>query len=397
MSKTKLFVGAAAVIALLAVMLVFVRSSDAEIQPSAAGTQIESPAPSDATGIVTLTEAQLKSVKVMPVAQRVFEVEREAVGYVDFNQDRTVQVFSPWAGRIKQVFVKAGDDVKTGASLFSIDSPDLVQAESNLIAMAGVLQLTTRALERARKMFETQANAQKDLDQAISDQQTAEANYQAARDAMRIFGKSNQNMDAIVARRTTDGELRVASPLAGRVTSRNASPGLLVQPGSAPAPVAVADLSGMWLVASVSEYDLPLLHVGQQAYASVLAYPGRRFQAKISNIASTVDPVTHRVAVRSEIQDPRHELHPQMLADFVIRTGQTDQSAAVPVTGVVREGDGTMTVFVPLDGRRFERRAVQVGVTQDGLIQILSGLAAGESVASDGALFLSNALALQAR
>ena len=87
--------------------------------------------------------------------------------------------------------------VKQGDVLFTIDSPDLVAAESSLIAAAGVLQLSTRALERARTMFESQSIAQKDLDQATSDQQTAQANLEAARAAVWIFGKS----EAEIARR----------------------------------------------------------------------------------------------------------------------------------------------------------------------------------------------------
>lgn len=387
--KSNLLLGGIVAVAAVAAMLGKVLADNTQAKPSTA--------PQQPANSLSLTDLQLKQVKITAAAQHEFVTQREAVGYVDFNQDRTVQVFSPWAGRIKQVFVKAGDDVRQGTPLFSIDSPDLVQAESTLIATAGVLRLTTKVLERAKQMLETQASAQKDVDQALSDQQTAEASHKAARDAVRIFGKTDAQIDAIIASRKTDGELRVFSPMTGRVTARNASPGLLVQPGNAPAPVTVADLATMWMVASVTEYDLPLLRLGQDVSVLVSAYPSRKFQARISNIAASVDPATHRIAVRSEIRDPSHELHPQMLATFLIRTGEPTRSVAVPLGGVVREGDGTTSVFVTRDGRRFERRAVQLGMEQDGLRQVLAGLNAGEQVASDGALFLSNALALQTR
>lgn len=353
--------------------------------------------PSPAQYSVTITDLQSKQVKVVAAQMADFASQRDAVGYIDFNQDHNVQVFSSWQGRIRQVYAKAGTDIRKGEPLFTIDSADLVTAESNLISTAGVLQLTTKTLERARKMIEVQANAQKDLEQAISDHQTAEGNYQAARDAVRIFGKTDADIDKIVATRHIDGELRVPSPFSGRVTARNAQPGLLVQPGAAPAPFAVADLSTMWMVANVAEVDLPSIQSGQKVAVSVMAYPGRTFHGEISNIGAAVDPATHRIAVRSEIKDPRHELRPQMLASFRIRTGEPSHTVAVPAGSVVREGDGTMTVFVTQDGRRFMRRAVKPGLEQDGLIQISEGLAAGEKVAGDGALFLSNALALQTR
>jgi membrane fusion protein, heavy metal efflux system len=346
---------------------------------------------------VTLTEEQVKAVRVAAVAEHEFAPRHRTEGFIDFNQDRAVPVFSPWQGRIGRLLAKAGDDVKQGDVLFTIDSPDLVTAESNLIAAAGVLQLTTRALERARAMFESQSIAQKDLDQATSDQQTAQANLEAARAAVRIFGKSDVEIDRIVAGRTTAAELRIASPISGRVTARNAAPGQLVQPGNAPAPFTVADISTMWMVANVPEDELPQMRLAEPVEASLAAYPGRTFTGTISNIGAAVDPSTHRVTVRSEIRDPRHELRPQMLGTFVIQTGAAVRSPAVPMVGVVREGDGTMEVFVTPDARRFTRRAVKLGIQQDGLHQIVEGVAAGERVATDNALFLANELARQTR
>ena len=83
-----------------------------------------------------------------------------------------------------------------------------------------------------------------------------------------------------------------------------------------------------------------------------------------------------------------------MLASIVIRTGTASRAPAVPLAGVVREGDGTMSIWVTSDGRHFTRRTVQIGLSQDGLDEVTSGLSVGEQVAGDGALFLSNALAL---
>jgi len=346
---------------------------------------------------VALTDEQAKAARVAAVTAHDFAPRHQTEGFIDFNQDRSVPVLSPWQGRIARVLAKAGDDVKQGDALFTIDSPDLVTAESNLIAAAGVLQLTTRALERARAMFESQSIAQKDLDQAASEQQTAQANLEAARAAVRIFGKSDAEIDRIIAGRSTAAELRIASPINGRVTARNAAPGLLVQPGSGPAPFTVADISTMWMVANVAEDELPRVRLGQPVEASLTAYPDRQFEGRVSYIGAAVDPNTHRVTVRSEIRDPRHEMRPQMLGTFVIRTGAPVRSPAIAVSGVVREGDGTMEVFVTGDGHRFVRRPVKLGMQQNGLDQILYGVAKGEQVATDGALFLANELARQAR
>jgi cobalt-zinc-cadmium efflux system membrane fusion protein len=319
------------------------------------------------------------------------------VGSIDFNEDMLTQVFTPYQGKIVGLFAKIGDEVQKGQTLFTIDSPDLLAADSNLIAAAGVLQLTTRNLTRLRSLYESRAVSQKDLEQAVSDQQTAEGALRAARDAVRIFGKADAEVDKIVAERMADPTLVVPSPITGRITARNAAPGLLVQPGNVPAPFTVADNSTMWMLANVAESDSPAFSLGQEVKVSVMAYPGRVFEGRITTIASTVDPTTHRVLVRSEIDDPKHELRSGMFANFVIRTGDPVRSVAVPLDGVVREGDGTMTVWITADRRRFTKRTVKTGLQQAGYYQILDGLQPGELVATEGALFLSNALTIAAR
>jgi cobalt-zinc-cadmium efflux system membrane fusion protein len=346
---------------------------------------------------VVISETQLASVKVEPAGERLFPVEKEAVGSIDFNEEMSTQVFTNYQGRIIELFARVGDEVKKGDRLFTIDSPDLIQAESTLISAAGVLDLTTRALNRAKGLFQTHAIAQKDLEQATADQQTAEGALKAARDNVRLFGKTDEEIDRVIADRRLDPVLQIKSPIEGRVTARNAAPGLFVQPGNPPAPYTVTDISTMWMIANVAETDVPALNVGQQVTVKVKAFPDRVYDGRISTISQMVDPNTHRALVRSEVADPRHELRSGMFANFVIRTGDPVKSVAVPVNGVVREGDGTMTVWVTTDRRHFVRRTVKIGMQRDGYHQILEGLQAGELIATDGALFLSNALTTASR
>jgi cobalt-zinc-cadmium efflux system membrane fusion protein len=211
---------------------------------------------------------------------------------------------------------------------------------------------------------------------------------------VRIFGKSETEVDKIVAERMADPRLVVPSPIGGRITARNAAPGLLVQPGNAPAPFSVADFSTMWMLANIAESDVPVIRVGQEVKVSVAAYPGKVFEGHVATMDSMVDPVTHRMLTRSTIDDPNHDLRSNMFATFSIRTGDPVTSLAVPLDGVVREGDGTMTVWVTSDRRRFTQRTVKIGIQKDGLRQILEGLKPGELVATDGAVFLSNMLVI---
>ncbi|WP_298109488.1 efflux RND transporter periplasmic adaptor subunit [Bradyrhizobium sp.] len=355
---------------------------------------IESVQPAGADQSVDLTEKQAAALKIGPVASRDFVIRKTAVGTIDFNENLLVQVFSQYQGKILKAFYNIGDEVKAGDVLFTIDSPDLLQAESTLLASAGVLDLQKKVLARAINLLKSGGSAQRDVDQSTSDEQTAEGNFKAAKDAVRIFGKSDAEIDQIVNDRKLDSTLVVPSPISGRIVARNAAPGLLTQPGSAPAPFTVADLSTMWMLANVIETDAPAYKLGQHVEVTVPAYPNKVFTGRVTALGAMIDPNTHRQLVRSEIDDPEHLLRSGMFASFVIRVGDAGHSLAVPAEGVVREGDGTMTVWSTKDGRHFVKRTVTTGLAQDGWTQILSGLSPDETVVQHGAIFLSNKLVL---
>ena len=350
------------------------------------------PGETPAGTVVELTKSQLGLIRIEPAATYRFEVQSSMIGGVDFDQDRQLQVFTPYQGRIIALFGQLGDVVKKGEVLFTVDSADLLQAEATLIQTAGVNDLTKGSLARARKLVPVGGGAQKDLDQAVSDQQTAEGNYQAAYQALHIYGKDDAEIDRVVHDRKADPTLVVKSPIDGVITARNASAGLFIQPGMAPAPYTVADTTIKWLNANVSEIDVRAFHVGQDVEARVFGLPEHVFHGRISVLGASIDPVTRRLTVRSEIKDPDDQLKPGMFATVTIRTGPPRQSVGLPLSGVVREGDGTMTAWVTRDRRRFEQRTVRVGLQQNGVDEIVSGLRAGELVVTDGAVFVSNVL-----
>src|SRR5579862_476193 len=183
------------------------------------------PAPSNIAPLnsVELTATQLRSVSIATVEPRTFTLQRAAVGVIDFNADRTLQISPPYPGRIVQLSARAGDRVRRGQLLFTIDSPDLVQAESTVIATAGALELNNHALQRAKGLYAIQGLAQKDYEQVVSDQQAAEGAYHAARDALHIFGKSDADIDRIVQQRHIEPQMPIRSPIEGAVTARNAA------------------------------------------------------------------------------------------------------------------------------------------------------------------------------
>jgi membrane fusion protein, heavy metal efflux system len=339
-----------------------------------------------------LKPSQLGAIRIAPLGDHEFVYRKQAVGIIDFNQDLNVQVFTPYQGRIIQTYADLGDAVKQGQVLFTIESADFLAAQSNLIAAAATLEQSASALQRAIRLYAAHGIDQNDYEAAVASQQAAEGALKAARHAVAIFGRTEAQIDRIVAKRQVDPALIVKAPLTGRITARNAAPGLLVQPGNAPAPYSVADLRTKWMVANVIESDSPLYRPGQPIRATVMAYPGRSFEGTISRLGRSLDPNTHRIVVRCEISDPKDELIAGMLASFAIQVRDPVKSLAIPVNGVVRNGDGSFAAWITTDRRRFTQRIVRLGEPLDGQYPVVGGLQRGELVITDGAVFVSNIL-----
>ena len=339
---------------------------------------------------VQLTSEQAAELKVGTVEVQTFLSSREAIGIIDYNQDMAVQVFSPYQGRIGAMNVHAGDNVTLGQVLYTVQIPDLASAASVLISTAGTLKVTSQTLRRAQALYETQSISLKELQQNTADEQAAEAGYHAARKTLALFGLVNKEIEEIEAKHKIDTEMQVRSPFAGRVTARAGAVGQLVQPGSGAAPVMVANLQTLWMVASVPETELASYKLGQAVGVKIQAYPDDDFSGKLNFISDSADAVTHRITVRAEVSNTKRLLKPQMLASFTISTGLPKSSVAVPANALAREGDGSISVWVTQDEIRFKRRKVQTGMTQNGMVQITDGLKVGEKIARDQALFLSN-------
>jgi membrane fusion protein, heavy metal efflux system len=335
---------------------------------------------------VDLLPSQLSSIKIEEVGSYMFPVEKEAVGSIDFDGDLTVQVFPAYQGTIINMLADLGAEVQKGQALYTITSPDLIQAESNLIGAAATFDLTSKELARVEGLS---GISRREIEQATSDQQTAEGALKAARDAVLVFGKTDAEIDQMVAARKIDPALVVRSPIPGRIISKDAQPGFFVQPGNLPAPYSVADVTAKWMLANVSEDEIRFFHLGQPVQVKVTAYPDRQFKGKVSKLYETVDVNTHRETIRSEIADPNDELRAGMLANFVIRVRDAQPALAIAANGVVREGDGTMTAWVTTDRHHFSQRTITIGARRDDRVQVLDGLQRGELVVADGAVFLS--------
>jgi cobalt-zinc-cadmium efflux system membrane fusion protein len=275
---------------------------------------------------VDLSHEQLTAITIAPVGTHLFNVEKEAVGSITFDED-----------------------------------PAVVQAEATLIGAAATFDVTRKELARVQALGETNGIAPKELEQAISGYQTAAAALKSSRDAVRALGKTDAQIDRLVA--------------SGRFDR--------------PAP---AHGAAKWVLANVTETDSPFVRAGQQVLVKVPAFPDHVYAGSISKIYAVVDPGTHRLAIRATLADPREELRPGMLANVAIRVAAPRESIAIPTTAAVREGDGSMIVWMTTDRHHFVQRPLTLGQLSEGYYQVLSGLQRGELAVTEGGVFLSNML-----
>jgi cobalt-zinc-cadmium efflux system membrane fusion protein len=295
-------------------------------RPSAADPAVSAPdSTTPALKTLELSPEQRSAIKIEAVSTAPFVVDFETVGTISFDED-----------------------------------PAIIQAESTLISAAANLAMTRKELLRVQSLGEANGIAPKELEASLAARETAAAAVKAARDAVRALGKTDAQIDRMVATGQFD------SPATQGQTT--------------------------WVVANVPESDSPRVRPGESLRLKVPAYPDRWYAGRVSRVYSTVDLNTHRLTARARVEDPKRELLPGMLATVVIRSGEPVVSIAVPTTAVVREGDGSMITWVTTDRRHFTARSLTLGLERQGRYQVLSGLKADELAVTEGGVFLSNLL-----
>ena len=355
------------------------------------------------TDFVRVVADQMHQLEVVKVKPHAFLDQRSAIGQIAFNEDASTIVLTPFSGRVIRLIAKVGDPVKRGDPLLEIDSPEQVPPQNDFIAAQTArnkarsqLNLAQIVEKRARDLYEGKAAPFKDLQQAEaqlaaaeSDMRSADSALEAARIRLRILGRTDAEILELEQQGTISRITRISAPIDGTVISRKVGPGQYVKADSGEALYMIADLSTMWLKAQIFEQDIAFVRVGQVIEAKIAAAPNRTFKARIANISSASDLTTRRVMVRSEIGNPDGALKSDMFASFKIGIEVAAPTPAVPTVAVIREGD-VATVWVETEPMLLKRRVVEIGIQQDDLTQIRSGLAIGELVVARGAIFVDN-------
>ena len=323
---------------------------------------------------------QLSSLTVETAEPRTLSITH-LTGRLYWNDEVTVRVFTPVAGRVKSILADLGQPMVCGAPLAEIDSPDFGQALANARTSVGNLAAADKAFSRAKLLLEHGAAAQKDVEAAEAAYVAARAERDRAEAVLANYGGSDKNTNEVYLLR---------SPLAGTLVDKNINPGQELRAdlmlANAPALFAplfvVSDPTRLWLQVDVAESDLVSLQPGQQLRISSRAFPGRVFEGLVEKIGDTMDPGTRTVKVRSLVRNPDKLLKAEMyvMVDVVRDTGGLAKAGVeVPSKAIFMKDDDSY-LFIEQTPGQFVRQKVVLGIEQDGKVPVFQGVSAGQKV-----------------
>ena len=322
------------------------------------GGELEPDVPAGAVKI-SLDKVQLLGVRSEPAELRELKRTVRAVGTIQANERLLYTVAPRFEGWIEKLLVNTtGQSVRRGQPLMEVYSPDLVTAqEEYLIALRGASDLKASSPEAQAVMQRLAEDALRRLrNWEISDQEL---------EALQRDGKPNR---LLVYR----------SAASGVVLQKPGVQGMRFMPGEVL--FEIADLSSVWVLADVSEQDVGLVHLGQEATLNIVAYPGRAFSGKVVFLYPTIDTGTRTAPVRIELANPDGLLKPAMFASVELMSSHArGKVLAVPESAVLDSG-ASQVVLVRRGEGLFEPRKVELGMRADGYIEVTEGLQAGEQV-----------------
>lgn len=312
------------------------------------------------SGLVVVPQERLQTIGVRyePVAVRPLEKVVRTVGRVAADERRLAKVTIKFHGWIEQLFVSAtGDHVNKGQELFTIYSPDLVATqEEYLLALQGKKQL-------GESEFPEVARSSQEL-------------LKATRHRLHLWDITDDHIRDLERTKQVTKTLPIHSPITGTVIRKEVLQGSHVEPGEEL--YTIADLSHIWILADIYEYELPFVKVGQQAAVTLSYDPGTVLTARVGFVYPTLDPKTRTAKVRFELDNPDEQLKLDMYANVELRV-HLGTRLAIPQEAIIESGR-KQVVFLHHGGGRLEPRSIRTGVRTGEWTEVLEGLAEGEHI-----------------
>jgi Cu(I)/Ag(I) efflux system membrane fusion protein len=312
-------------------------------------------------GVVHIDEArrQLIGVRTEAVVSAPMQRVVRAVGRIAYDESGLTDVSPKVRGWIGKLFVRAtGQRVARGQALFTLYSPELYEAEQDFVLA---------------------------LHGAADDGGPTSPLARAARQRLHLLGLDAAQIDGLARSGRPPEEVTITAPASGFVVEKDAVEGGAVEAGARV--LRIASLRKVWVEADVYEADLPGTRAGQRATIALDAVPGRTYEAAVAAVVPAVDAATRTARVRLELPNDGLELRPGMYATVTLAS-DLGTRVQVPAGAVVYTGPRRL-VFVDLGQGRFKPVEIQVGAETNGAYEVLSGLAAGDVVATSGVFLIA--------
>ncbi len=363
----------------------------------AAGTMMQTPAEPRAVDrsagsaplpdvAVPLTEDGVAraGIEIVTVGTSASGASLRITGTVQPNAYRSVVVTPLVAGRVLRVAVELGQHVSVGQTLAEIYSPELAEAQTRYLSSTAELSAHEQQLRRTEKLVEIGAASRQELEKIHAEHTGATTIVESNRARLTLLGMTETDI-ARLAPSQLNSAVRIASPVNGVITTRDANAGMNVEPSSTL--FTVVDLSSVWVTGDLYERDFSSVHVGSRAIVTTTAYPNQKWEGKVSYIDPQVKAETRTAQVRVEVPNPKGELRLGMYAEMQMADTMRSGSGTVtiPRSAVQVVSDRSVVYVVnPQERGRFIEREVRLGDASGEDVQVLSGVHAGDVVVSKG-------------
>lgn len=335
-------------------------------------------------GVVHLSPEALKrsGIRVDRSVRGGLEDALDIPAEVELDPDRVAHVNALVGGQIRSVEVTLGDMVEEGATLVTLRSVDLGTARAELERASASQRAARQNLERQRELREQGISAAKSLVEAERAHDEAVAQVNAARSGLLALGQ----------RGGRGPDMKLVSPIQGRVLERHATRGENVT--SQDTLFVVADLSRVWVMGQVYEQQISRVKQGMPVTLTFASYPGRTWQGKIDFVEMHLNESTHTLPVRVEMDNPEGLLRPGLFGSLRLLPDAADEARVLVPRDAVQNVEGKRVVFVPGDEPgEFRALPITTGAVTSDLVEVIEGLTSGQELVVEGAFILKSELA----
>ena len=335
---------------------------------------------------VKASDEMLQQIKIQQATKIPIKRSLDIPGSIEVKQNLLARIGSPVKGRIIEISGMLGQTVKQGDILALINSIELAQQQLNYIKSVQMVELKTKAYERAVLLFDADVVSEAQKLERKTELSAAKAEMEASKDQLFVMGMTLKEIEDIQSETQIDAITSIVAKIDGKIIKKNVNVGQVVEPTEDI--FTIAELSEVWGVAQVPERQIGFLKEGDDILIDVPAYEEKHVEGKISYLGDIVDPVTRTVTIRTEIDNSHGLLKPDMLITMKV-SGKEVEKVGVPVNAIVSIDD-IPNVFIKIADNKFLLRPVTLGIKNKEFIHIEDGLMEGEEVVIDGAFHLNN-------